>query len=69
VERWWIDTKDKRPENLDVVLCVNEFGGMWIEQYYNGFSGEQPTHWMPLPDPPAGSYEKLNTSEKRGAKL
>lgn len=62
----WISVKDMLPEEHLVVLVfipIGEFGlrslGYHVNKiWYNGvtkittrFSGE-PTHWMPLPEPP-----------------
>lgn len=49
----WVSVEERLPEDLDVVLCTNRFGGQWIAQYYGGeFEEEMPTHWMPLPSCP-----------------
>jgi hypothetical protein len=46
----WISVKDRLPENLDCVLCLNRFGGVWTDQFYEGFPEEQPEYWMGIPD-------------------
>jgi hypothetical protein len=55
----WIDVKDRLPElHRRVLLFRSEFDpyigcldtdGHW---YINGSLLYQPTHWMPLPEPP-----------------
>ena len=49
----WIKVEDKLPNDLDLTLCVNESGGIWVSQFYGKeWEDEQPTHWMPLPGQP-----------------
>ena len=62
----WISVKKRLPEDGQIVLAVGKCGGMGVVRfnYCDGlFSYWQhttsshcmnPTHWMPLPEPPDG---------------
>lgn len=57
----WISVKDRLPEEGKNVLCLdssdNYYSVGWIEDglWEDGeFVGIDFTHWMPLPEPPAG---------------
>lgn len=58
----WINIKDQEPEPWQEVLfydegefCLGVYIGKGIFRYINQFAFDsdcEPTHWMPLPDPP-----------------
>ena len=57
----WIRVEDQLPsDGHQYVLVVNQFGSVDIDRYGDSPAGGecwdewQPTHWMPLPDPPVG---------------
>ena len=60
----WISVKDRLPETGErVLVCIGavfeafiDDGGKW-QRYYSAPLNEvlgEPTHWMPLPQPPKG---------------
>jgi hypothetical protein len=60
VQEQWNDVNDFLPEDLECVLCVNEFGGMWVDQFGLGeWVGEVPTHWMILPKAPGNAQQVI----------
>lgn len=58
----WISVKDRLPEPKEKAICLNMDGEMMIGTYTEwGWMFpcyfEEPTHWMPLPQPPKGEAE------------
>lgn len=60
----WISVKDRLPEVGQNALIFDEgiisvngilYSKVW-HPYHNGFASE-PTHWMPLPEPPKDAKE------------
>lgn len=58
----WISVKDRLPEPHECVLICTKSGVVdtdvfqeqMMPQTYFNYYNESVTHWMPLPDPPAG---------------
>ena len=55
----WISVDDRLPEPKENAICINRHGAMMIGAYTEwGWMFpcyfEEPTHWMPLPQPPKG---------------
>lgn len=55
----WISVKDRLPEPKENAICINRHRDMMIGTYTEwGWMFpcyfEEPTHWMPLPQPPKG---------------
>ena len=57
----WINVKDRLPENncsiivfADGYVCEAEYGdlGDLESVFHEAFEEINPTHWMPLPEPP-----------------
>ena len=60
----WISVKDRLPENEDEVLIYmgHYEVGWYSREVWRGVDEWrlEPTHWMPLPEPPA---EKVNPTD------
>ena len=55
----WISVDDRLPEPKENAICINRYGSMMIGVYTEwGWMFpcyfEEPTHWMPIPQPPKG---------------
>lgn len=55
----WVSVDDGLPEPKENAICINRYGSMMIGVYTEwGWIFpcyfEEPTHWMPLPQPPKG---------------
>lgn len=55
----WISVEDRLPEPKEKAICLSRDGEMMIGTYTEwGWMFpcyfEEPTHWMPLPQPPKG---------------
>ena len=55
----WVSVDDRLPEPKENAICINRYGSMMIGVYTEwGWMFpcyfEEPTHWMPMPDPPKG---------------
>ena len=55
----WISVEDRLPEPKEKAICLSRDGEMMIGIYTEwGWMFpcyfEEPTHWMPLPEPPKG---------------
>lgn len=55
----WISVEDRSPEPKEKAICLSRDGEMMIGIYTEwGWMFpcyfEEPTHWMPLPEPPKG---------------
>ena len=55
----WISVDDRWPEPREKTICINRYGDIMIGIYTEwGWMFpcyfEEPTHWMPLPQPPKG---------------
>ena len=55
----WISVDDRLPEPREKTICINRYGDIMIGIYTEwGWMFpcyfEEPTHWMPLPQPPKG---------------
>ena len=55
----WISVEDRLPEPKEKAICLNRDGEMMIGIYTEwGWMFpcyfEEPTHWMPMPQPPKG---------------
>lgn len=53
----WVSVDDRLPEPKENAICINRHGDMMIGIYTEwGWMFpcyfEEPTHWMPLPQPP-----------------
>jgi hypothetical protein len=57
----WIPCSERLPEYGEYVLFIRENCGVYVGYYdekntwntdYQWFTGENVTHWMPLPEPP-----------------
>lgn len=59
LEAGWISVEERLPEELRHVLCINARGTPFVAVFINKFFNDEyrllrdPTHWMPLPEPPA----------------
>ena len=55
----WVSVEDRLPEPKENAICINRYGSMMIGVYTEwGWMFpcyfEEPTHWMPMPDPLKG---------------
>lgn len=57
----WISVTERLPEKDVKVIALGNHGGVYVATYYGGRYWHklnarnhmcQPTHWMPLPEPP-----------------
>lgn len=54
----WIKVEDSLPTPQEPVLTFRLGEGSWIQwvdQHEAWQNGTDPTHWMPLPEPPVGT--------------
>ena len=56
--RYWSDEQGWMPEPRMAQWDSLAFGGSWVVDYRYPFS-VRPTHWMPLPAPPADLVQRV----------